>query len=300
MTILPQTDSAPIRISVHLYRTLLSAYPAPFRREYGRQMAQVFRDACLDAVRLSGSAGLLALWVRILFDLFKSVIEERLLQATDMTRLKFIRLAGWGMMLGAAAMQLSFMVDANWIRAILYKVYGAPVTRAGYESSIALADRLSTIPILAGLVLLVIGVAGLRESYLSTLDRRGRDVLSLALAGGLIAFGGLIALPLNEFNWLFFVFGVSMMFGCLAIFGLFALKARLLPAWPSRALLICLWFPISLLISLIYEWISGGMWLEMPGGIDSILMTLSFASLLLLGLEILRDQQPVKNINGAE
>lgn len=31
-----------IRLSIHLYRRLLVAYPDAFRREYGAHMAQVF------------------------------------------------------------------------------------------------------------------------------------------------------------------------------------------------------------------------------------------------------------------
>ena len=32
--------------SHRLYQLLLYAYPAAFRREYGREMAQLFRDIC--------------------------------------------------------------------------------------------------------------------------------------------------------------------------------------------------------------------------------------------------------------
>ncbi len=297
MTILQTTDPTSIRRSVHLYNLLLNAYPAPFRGEYGRHMAQVFREACLDAVRRSGSQGLAALWAQILFDWFKSVIEERFTRATDMTRQKFVRLAGWGMMLGAVAMQLSFLVDTDRVRGILYRVYGLPLTRTEYESLTALAEQLGFIPALLGLLLLIFGVAGLRESFLSTLDQRGRDVLILALAGGLIALGGGFGLRFNAVNWVTFVFGISLMFGCMAVFGLFAVKAQLLPAWSGRALAFCFWFPISLLIGLIYKWVSGGMWLVLPSGINSILMTFAFASLVLLGFEVQRGQRPVNNTN---
>ena len=37
-------SSRPVRISVALYRLLIKAYPASFRRAYGAEMAQVFDD----------------------------------------------------------------------------------------------------------------------------------------------------------------------------------------------------------------------------------------------------------------
>ncbi len=34
----------PLALSVRIYSLLLYAYPAPFRREYGHPMAQLFKD----------------------------------------------------------------------------------------------------------------------------------------------------------------------------------------------------------------------------------------------------------------
>ena len=66
-----------VRLSVRLYRGLLIAYPAAFRRTYGPDMAQVFRDCCRDSTRRVGGAGLLALWSHTLGDLATSGWRER-------------------------------------------------------------------------------------------------------------------------------------------------------------------------------------------------------------------------------
>jgi hypothetical protein len=60
---------------------LLIAYPAAFRRAYGPEMAQVFRDCCRDATRRAGVPGLVALWSRTLGDLAISGWRERVATA---------------------------------------------------------------------------------------------------------------------------------------------------------------------------------------------------------------------------
>ncbi|MBN1814351.1 MAG: hypothetical protein JXA14_21100 [Anaerolineae bacterium] len=68
------------------YRLLLVGYPASFRRRYGPEMAQVFRDCVRDA-RQHG--GLLGLWVRTLGDLLATVPAEHLaaLQSIERSRI---------------------------------------------------------------------------------------------------------------------------------------------------------------------------------------------------------------------
>jgi hypothetical protein len=65
-------------VSERLYRFLLFAYPPAYRREYGALMAQAYRDLCRDTVRQKGTAGLAALWFRILGDLARSAIAQHL------------------------------------------------------------------------------------------------------------------------------------------------------------------------------------------------------------------------------
>jgi Clp amino terminal domain, pathogenicity island component len=65
-----------VAVAARVYRLLLVAYPASFRRAYGRHMAQVFRDACRDAFLESGSRGVLALWLRTLIDLASTAFQE--------------------------------------------------------------------------------------------------------------------------------------------------------------------------------------------------------------------------------
>lgn len=59
-----------------LYRLLLFVYPPSFRRAYGPQMAQTFRDCCRDHLQQADSFGLARLWCSILYDLTTTACLE--------------------------------------------------------------------------------------------------------------------------------------------------------------------------------------------------------------------------------
>ncbi len=64
-------------VSERVYQTLLLAYPKRFRREYGTQMAQTFRDLFREERRQGGAGRLVRLWVRTLLDLIVTAMVER-------------------------------------------------------------------------------------------------------------------------------------------------------------------------------------------------------------------------------
>lgn len=67
-----------LSLSQRLFALLLAAYPAEFRREYGREMTQVFRDCYRAEVRRKGLPGAIKIWVYTLFDLALSAPREHL------------------------------------------------------------------------------------------------------------------------------------------------------------------------------------------------------------------------------
>jgi hypothetical protein len=72
----PRTASEPIQLRV--YHFLLLAYPIGFRRDYGRQMMQLFRDCQRDAGAGPHVLGSLRLWFRTLLDLAHTAPAEHL------------------------------------------------------------------------------------------------------------------------------------------------------------------------------------------------------------------------------
>jgi len=72
----PRTASGPIQLRI--YRFLLLAYPISFRRDYGRQMMQLFRDCHRDAGAGPHAFGSSRLWLRTLLDLARTAPAEHL------------------------------------------------------------------------------------------------------------------------------------------------------------------------------------------------------------------------------
>ena len=135
-----------VTISAAAYRLLLIFYPTRFRHDYGPHMAQVFHDCCLKTYHQSGPPGIFALWVFTLFDWFKTVIEEQLNRGTQMTRMKFIRLSGWGMVLAAISLLLTFLPEADIILDGLYQTFGAPSTSTQHDLYQSLSAGVRSLP----------------------------------------------------------------------------------------------------------------------------------------------------------
>ncbi len=70
-----------------LYRVLLVLYRRAFRREFGLQMAQVFRDCCRQAQGERGAVGILSLWAPTLRDFAVTALLERLAEGGHMFHL---------------------------------------------------------------------------------------------------------------------------------------------------------------------------------------------------------------------
>jgi predicted permease len=63
-------------LPIGLYRTLLWCYPAPFRREYGAEMAGAFAEQMREARQHGGWAAETSIWLHTLFDLLITAPRE--------------------------------------------------------------------------------------------------------------------------------------------------------------------------------------------------------------------------------
>lgn len=93
-----QPESSPLQAwiirSAALYRRRLICYPLAFRRAYGAQLVQTFRDTCRQAALEHGLRGLLGCWMALLTDLARNAPAERLMEGFTMSRITLRRLAG--------------------------------------------------------------------------------------------------------------------------------------------------------------------------------------------------------------
>jgi uncharacterized membrane protein YeaQ/YmgE (transglycosylase-associated protein family) len=93
------------------YQKLLRAYPPVHRRQFGEDMAQLFRDLCREVYQQSGMAGFIGLLLTILFDLISTSVEERVKESALMSNKKILQYAfiGWvGAFVGMLLISLSY------------------------------------------------------------------------------------------------------------------------------------------------------------------------------------------------
>ena len=69
--------------SERIYRALLKAYPAEFRREYGPQIEQAFGDQYREARERGGGSGIARLWMLTIPDLARTAVAQRITARAD-------------------------------------------------------------------------------------------------------------------------------------------------------------------------------------------------------------------------
>ncbi len=219
-------------ISEWLYKALLYLYPKQFRAAYGQQMRLTFRDACRVAYHRNGAGGPLALWLPTLLDLLKSALEERARQGEiTMSKTRLIALAG----------PLTILVGAMWLVASIGWVV---LTELG--SSEPFFDFLLDLNFFS-FVPLLFALIGTRLRFHQAAGGLGKLGLALSVAGcaGMIVVALAITLlervaPDVDQQPLGIFVGFSLLSLTIGymLFGVAALRYRLLPRWNLLPLLV--------------------------------------------------------------
>lgn len=162
--------------SGRLYRALLLLYPRAFRREFGPQMAQVFRACCRQAQGERGAVGILSLWVPTLSDLAVTALLERLSEGGHMFHLSrsvVIRAGGVAAMRGGVLWLLISLSHPNGparavvpgsVVCLILGVVGLHALLWGREGRLG---WLGFVLVAVGLVLGLIGMVGSAVGILS-------------------------------------------------------------------------------------------------------------------------------------
>jgi hypothetical protein len=260
-------------VAERLYKALLYLYPKKFRAVYGQQMRLTFRDACRVAYLRDGAGGLLALWLPTLLDLFKSALEERARQGESvMSKARLIALAGPLTILVGSVWLVAFIGDLalrigperpekdwdmflgfwsfSFILSFVPLLFALIGTRLRFHRAAGVVGRL-------GLALSVVGCAGVIVSMLasSLLSRAATEVV-------------------DQPSWVSYTawFGfLSLMIGYM-LFGVDALRYRLLPRWNLSPLLLGLTVVLSLMLGwfgvpafLPLQWVSPVLYFAITG-----------------------------------
>jgi hypothetical protein len=194
-----------IALAERIYRALLALYPADYRLEYGVWMVQVFRDVSRDVYRRQGLAGLVFWWCATLFDLIRTVVEQR--RKSTMSKSTLIELTGIFLIVGgvcAAIAAISQLQQDPYNQFLLYAV----------------------IFILPAYMLIGLGNVGLALRNGDAAGVWGRLALIVSGVGALILVA---AFGLRLMAWNLHYVGLGVHACGALLFGLIHLRMRVLP-----------------------------------------------------------------------
>jgi hypothetical protein len=264
-----KSDPRSISLSKNLYHLLLAVYPTAFRQEYGSLMVQVFTDRAREMVRRNGAQGLLSWWVRTLFDMLATAIEQHSQKGVDMSKEKFIKLSGWSMALGSLLIGLGLLASSR-PEYLEYDIYSQPVDRYLNVLDLPL--------FIIGMLLVCLGLAGMIVRYGQAAGGAGRAFLVLAILSGMVSSAGGLGLGIVDSDpwWSMFFLGATAVFLCLALFGVVCLQRPVLQRWKALPLVTMIGLPLSVVLAM-------GMTPELPGAVFTVMMVVSLVGLAGLG-----------------
>jgi hypothetical protein len=286
----PPSDPGLVTISVLTYRLLLAFYPTRFRREYGLHMVQVFRDCCLMTYRQSGPPGMFSLWVLTLFDWFKTVIEEQVNRETEMTRAKFIRLSGWGMILASVSLLLTFLPEANKILDSLYQTFGVPATSTQHELYQSLSEGVRSLAFPAAILLIILGLVGLRARYGELAGNSAKLALGIGVLGGTVSLVMNVWMVMGHENGRPLMnISMAFMFAGMFVFGLVALRKKTMPRGNGLPALAGFWWPSIVIQAYVFPQVTRQLGPEFPGWLSFTIFSIMCFFLALLGYMLQAD-----------
>ncbi len=258
-----KSDPQVVYFSTLIYRLLLITYPKNFQREYGSSMLQVFRDCCLRAFSIQKLPGILSLWSLTLIDYVKSIFEEYRPKGLHMGALRFIRLSGWALVLGSAAlltgMSAVMMTSGHGQASDPNNFFSRPIDQ--------ILAVLPYILIPSAMMLLAIGVIGMLLSYgqragfmgklglMSSMLGCGLSLVVCSMPGGWDGFT--LYITGNQIGgywlWDLAALGMFLAFGGIFIFGIEAANRHLLTRWNFIPILAGVMFPVRILLGYFQE-----------------------------------------------
>lgn len=245
----PTTQTRWIALAERVYEALLVLYPADYRRDYGRLMAQLFRDVSRERYRRAGWPGIALWWLKTLLDLSLTVIEQRRKVKYSMVRTRLIQMSPTLLVIGGVLTAVAAFSQLQ--PGDHYSYYGV------YQLLLWL--------VAPGFVLTGLGSIGLALRYEPALGAAGKWTLALSGVALLVMTMGLVDGALWRV-WL--VTGIVYTLA-LAVFGLLHARQPALPVFR--------WLPFQ---------IAGG-WLLMLSGVTDRLPQTSenlLAFLVFLGM----------------
>jgi hypothetical protein len=249
-----------LTFSGRLYSLLLMAYPTRFRRAYGREMAQVFRDDIRGTFQEGGPAGLIRLWFLVVLDLLKTAFAEHIWEVFHMPVEKLERWSGLAAALGGAL--LVFLTLS--------------LTRSSWP-----AEVIATVLFLAMYLLWAIALGGLYRRLPAASHPGNKVTFAIAEIGLLLAVIGFLILRFTDSEGIASMAYIGGNIGIIpgiAGMGIIALRYRAMGVWRFVPLLLAvawLGFILSIIqgftmdspVQLAFLFLTGVCWLLLGIGL---------------------------------
>ncbi len=187
-------DACMITASFGLYRFLLIICPPTFRRDYGDEMATLFRDCCRDAWTRDGLLALPSVWGRALVDLAITAASEHMKEGAHISRPVFIRAGGLAGLIAGAWYALLLVAILASTATTNFNIYSGTFVATWVSSNILAA----TVP--AAWILYVPGLLGLHLYLAQHAGRLGWLVWVAAIVtcvGAVLLFFGPLLLQIS-------------------------------------------------------------------------------------------------------
>jgi len=244
--------------SERVYQLLLWLYPSDYRREYGADMMQLFRDLRRDALRERGAAGLIDLWMHVIIDFAVSILAEYRRHGASLSGTPFARSSGSLLMLVGCLFALGSISQLQ--PGSHYNFYGLYL--------------LSFMAFLAALLLMPVGLLSFYALIAPHEGAAAKLFLRLATVGvpaGLLAAVGIGALvQLEDAAWYAALIGVLAHLSGMFLFGIATNELRSRTGWRLLSIAIAV-TPFTIFFSSNADSVQGPLYID-------------FAALVLLGL----------------
>ena len=182
-----EDDAWAVSVSAWLYRRCLLAYPAPFRRAFAIELAQIFRVCCREALRAGGGGALARLWLFTLADLVFSALAERLTGGYIMASTRISRFGGL-VGLAGGALWLAMLVIGVALTVFFAFAQVTPTPNATVLATF--------VPLYGAWLLFLVGLAGL-TSRLASVSGSFWLRWGAIVAGGIACVGAIMLLAGN-------------------------------------------------------------------------------------------------------
>jgi len=174
-----------------------------------------------------------------------------------MSRAKFIRLSGWGLVLAAIFLLFSWLPDAKVMLNGVHQAFEAPATSAQYNLFQSLIESLRSLSFPVAILFIALGLVGLHARHGEQAGFMAKKALMVGVAGGAagcITYGLMLAgfvtgRPLLNIS-------MAFMFAGLFIFGLATLWKKSMPRGNGLPVLAGVWWPALVIQAYLFPQIS--------------------------------------------